>query len=99
MERGMYKKAIAVLNSKCESIRRVCESYAFSRCSETAKLDYISQLGDLEAAIAALNAKSPAPTNNTRSAPCICACGDHIDLTGDYAVLDGKPVCSICMRW
>ena len=34
---------------------------------------------------------------NSESAPLICDCGDHI--TGDYAFVDGKYLCPVCMEW
>ena len=36
-------------------------------------------------------------SDNSANAPLICECGDHI--TGDYAFVDGKYLCPVCMEW
>ena len=53
---------------------------------------------DMWQAIRAAGQKESAPTSpNSVSAPLICECGDHI--TGDYAFVDGKYLCPVCMEW
>jgi len=49
--------------------------------------------GFKEGWIAAQEEQQTSPTNLQK--PLICECGDHI--TGDYAFVDGKYLCPICM--
>lgn len=58
----------------------------------------MQERGHIKALNTALqNAESLPKSDNSKSAPLICECGDHI--ASDYAFVNGKYLCPVCMEW